>query len=199
MDLQLRDKRALVTGSTAGIGFAVAAGLVREGASVIINGRSQERVANAVSRLQGSAASTRPQVWGSRPTCPRATGVAELVEASSRGRHPGEQHGNLRAQTVRADYRRRLVPFLRDERHERRPVDSPLPAGNESTQLGADRLRVERVGRADPQRDDSLRNDQDSPARDLSRGGRDDGRHRRDGQFSSARADGIGGCGDVRL
>ena len=41
MDLQLQGKRALVTGSTAGIGFAVAAGLVREGASVIVNGRKR--------------------------------------------------------------------------------------------------------------------------------------------------------------
>ena len=44
MDLQLRGKRALITGSTAGIGFAAAAGLVREGASIIVNGRSVERV-----------------------------------------------------------------------------------------------------------------------------------------------------------
>ena len=41
MDLQLRGKRALVTGSTAGIGFAIAEALAREGATVIVNGRSQ--------------------------------------------------------------------------------------------------------------------------------------------------------------
>lgn len=38
MDLQLRGKRALVTGSTAGIGLAVATGLCKEGASVVVNG-----------------------------------------------------------------------------------------------------------------------------------------------------------------
>ena len=42
MDLQLRGKRALVTGSTAGIGFAAAAGLFREGASVVVNGAEGE-------------------------------------------------------------------------------------------------------------------------------------------------------------
>jgi NAD(P)-dependent dehydrogenase (short-subunit alcohol dehydrogenase family) len=39
MDLQLKDKLALVSGSTAGIGFAIANGLAREGARVIVNGR----------------------------------------------------------------------------------------------------------------------------------------------------------------
>jgi len=79
MDLRLQDKRALVTGSTAGIGFAVAAGLVREGAAVIINGRSQERVANAVSRLQGLAPSRASQVLGAAADLSTATGIAELV------------------------------------------------------------------------------------------------------------------------
>lgn len=51
MDLQLRGKRALVTGSTAGIGHAIAAALAREGASVIVNGRGDARVAEAVDRL----------------------------------------------------------------------------------------------------------------------------------------------------
>jgi NAD(P)-dependent dehydrogenase (short-subunit alcohol dehydrogenase family) len=47
MDLQLKDKLALVSGSTAGIGFAIANALVREGARVIINGRTNERVNSA--------------------------------------------------------------------------------------------------------------------------------------------------------
>ena len=51
MDLQLDGKRALVTGSTAGIGFAIARELAAEGASVIINGRSFERVEAARERI----------------------------------------------------------------------------------------------------------------------------------------------------
>ncbi len=47
MNLQLDGKKALVTGSTAGIGFAIACALAREGASVVITGRTQERVDNA--------------------------------------------------------------------------------------------------------------------------------------------------------
>lgn len=52
MDLQLRGKRALVTGSTAGIGLAIAEALSREGAHVIITGRKQEAVTSVVDRLR---------------------------------------------------------------------------------------------------------------------------------------------------
>ena len=51
MDLQLQDKTALVTGSSAGIGFATAAALAREGADVIINGRDADRLADARARI----------------------------------------------------------------------------------------------------------------------------------------------------
>jgi NAD(P)-dependent dehydrogenase (short-subunit alcohol dehydrogenase family) len=51
MDLQLTGKRALVTGSTAGIGFAIVRGLAAEGAIVTLNGRSQSRVDAAVAEL----------------------------------------------------------------------------------------------------------------------------------------------------
>jgi len=51
VDLQLRGKRALVTGSTAGIGYAIAAALAREGAHVVVNGRTQAGVDEAVERL----------------------------------------------------------------------------------------------------------------------------------------------------
>ncbi len=52
MDLQLTDKSALVTGSTKGIGYAIARTLAAEGASVILNGRSQGGVDEAVARLR---------------------------------------------------------------------------------------------------------------------------------------------------
>jgi NAD(P)-dependent dehydrogenase (short-subunit alcohol dehydrogenase family) len=52
MDLQLKGKRALVTGSTAGIGWAIACELAAEGAHVTINGRDPARVASALERLR---------------------------------------------------------------------------------------------------------------------------------------------------
>ncbi len=53
MDLGLKHKRALVTGSTAGIGFAIAKALAAEGAFVYVNGRTDERVNRAVSEIEG--------------------------------------------------------------------------------------------------------------------------------------------------
>ncbi|EIC85240.1 SDR family NAD(P)-dependent oxidoreductase [Serratia sp. M24T3] len=52
MDLGLKNKRALVTGSTAGIGLASARALAAEGASVTVNGRTQSRVDSAVALIK---------------------------------------------------------------------------------------------------------------------------------------------------
>lgn len=57
MDLQLNGKLALISGSTAGIGYAIAEALAREGADVILNGRSQKTLEEAMDRL-------RPQAQG---------------------------------------------------------------------------------------------------------------------------------------
>lgn len=55
MKIDLTGKTAIVSGSTEGIGFAVAKGLADAGASVVINGRTQAKVDAAVTRLGGSA------------------------------------------------------------------------------------------------------------------------------------------------
>lgn len=52
MDLQLKGKTAFISGSTQGIGFAIALQLLKEGASVIINGRTEDRVKEAVDKLK---------------------------------------------------------------------------------------------------------------------------------------------------
>ncbi len=52
MDLQLREKTAFITGSTAGIGFATARTLIQEGTAVLLNGRTVESVTKAVQKLQ---------------------------------------------------------------------------------------------------------------------------------------------------
>jgi NAD(P)-dependent dehydrogenase (short-subunit alcohol dehydrogenase family) len=56
MDLKLRGKIAFVSGSTAGIGHAIAAALAAEGARVIINGRSQAGVDKALAELKAAGA-----------------------------------------------------------------------------------------------------------------------------------------------
>ena len=52
MDFGLKGKTAVVSGSTAGIGFAIAAALAAEGARVIVNGRTEARVATALQNLR---------------------------------------------------------------------------------------------------------------------------------------------------
>ncbi|MCY1416665.1 3-oxoacyl-[acyl-carrier-protein] reductase FabG [compost metagenome] len=61
MDLKLTDKLALVSGSTKGIGFAIAQGLAREGARVIINGRTQASVDDALARLRAGQADAKAE------------------------------------------------------------------------------------------------------------------------------------------
>jgi NAD(P)-dependent dehydrogenase (short-subunit alcohol dehydrogenase family) len=79
MDLQLQDKRALVTGSTAGIGFATVAGLFREGTSVIVNGRTSQRVEDAVQKIRGLATIGTPEVTGVAADLSTTDGLGELV------------------------------------------------------------------------------------------------------------------------
>jgi NAD(P)-dependent dehydrogenase (short-subunit alcohol dehydrogenase family) len=59
MNIDLSGKTALVTGSTAGIGYAIARGLAGSGASVVINGRGQDKVDAAVRKLEGTGAKVR--------------------------------------------------------------------------------------------------------------------------------------------
>jgi NAD(P)-dependent dehydrogenase (short-subunit alcohol dehydrogenase family) len=58
MDLQINGKLALVSGSTAGIGYAIARTLAQEGAHVIVNGRKQEAVDEAVERIRAETDGT---------------------------------------------------------------------------------------------------------------------------------------------
>jgi len=59
MDLHLQNRRALITGSTAGIGFAIARGLAAEGAQVTLTGRTQAAVDAALVRLRALAPGAR--------------------------------------------------------------------------------------------------------------------------------------------
>lgn len=52
MKIDLSGKRAVVSGSTAGIGLAIATGLAVAGAEVVVNGRTEERVQQAISTIR---------------------------------------------------------------------------------------------------------------------------------------------------
>jgi NAD(P)-dependent dehydrogenase (short-subunit alcohol dehydrogenase family) len=78
MDLQLKGKKALVTGSTQGIGFAIALQLLQEGATVVINGRSTERINEAITKLK--AAVPGANVTGVAADFANAAEVQQLLE-----------------------------------------------------------------------------------------------------------------------
>jgi NAD(P)-dependent dehydrogenase (short-subunit alcohol dehydrogenase family) len=81
MDLKLQSKLALVSGSTAGIGYAIARTLAQEGARVIINGRTAIAVNDAVERMR---AETGGSVEGYAGDLSRADAAEEVVRL-----HPG--------------------------------------------------------------------------------------------------------------
>jgi len=78
MDLGLDGKRALVTGSTAGIGFATARALAAEGAEVVVNGRTEARVAAALEKIGAELPNAR--VTGIAADLGTAAGCAALLE-----------------------------------------------------------------------------------------------------------------------
>ena len=80
MDLQLQGKRALVTGSTAGISWAIARELATEGVAVVVNGRDRARTARAIKRL--CAAVPGAQVDAVQADVGTADGCAHLAEAA---------------------------------------------------------------------------------------------------------------------
>ena len=78
MDLQLQNKSALVTGSTAGIGFSIAQKLSLEDVKVFINGRTEERVHQAMEQIK----QTNPQakLYAAIADVSTAEGVKRLIQ-----------------------------------------------------------------------------------------------------------------------
>lgn len=79
MNIDLTGKTALVTGSTQGIGYAIAKGLAQAGAEVIVNGRKQQSVDAAVGKLQQEVAGAK--VRGVVSDAGTAEGCQALVKA----------------------------------------------------------------------------------------------------------------------
>ncbi|MGB7091148.1 MAG: SDR family NAD(P)-dependent oxidoreductase, partial [Methylovirgula sp.] len=80
MVIDLSGKSAVVTGSTRGIGFAVAKGLAQSGADVVLNGRTQAAVEKAVAALKKAASKAR--VTGVAADLGTAKGCDTLVQAA---------------------------------------------------------------------------------------------------------------------
>jgi NAD(P)-dependent dehydrogenase (short-subunit alcohol dehydrogenase family) len=81
MDLQLKGRLALVTGSTAGIGLAIAEALAREGARVIVNGRKQDAVDVVIDRLRAETGADVEGFAGDLTTAADAERLAQRFPA----------------------------------------------------------------------------------------------------------------------
>lgn len=79
MKIDLSNKTAIITGSTMGIGFAIAKGLAQAGASVVLNGRKQAGVDQAIAQLKREVPGA--QVRGVAADLSSAAGCAALVKA----------------------------------------------------------------------------------------------------------------------
>jgi NAD(P)-dependent dehydrogenase (short-subunit alcohol dehydrogenase family) len=77
MDLDLQGKQALITGSTRGIGLATAIGLARLGAGIIVNGRTQAAVEEAIGKIRAAAPAAK--VEAAVHDLGTAVGCAELI------------------------------------------------------------------------------------------------------------------------
>jgi len=80
MDLKIKNKTALITGSTAGIGYAIAKALANEGAKVIINGRTADRVNHAVESLKKETGNLN--ITGSPADFSKKEQIKQLIDQS---------------------------------------------------------------------------------------------------------------------
>lgn len=157
MDLQLKGKKALVTGSTAGIGFATAKGLAAEGASVVVNGRTTERVEAAIHEIRQMLPDA--ELSGVAADVASADGCAKLSAAVGEVDVLINNMGIFEVKAFEeipdADWLRMFEANVM----ERSATLPPLPARHAEKELGANHFHFQRVRRADSRGDDSLWND----------------------------------------
>jgi 3-oxoacyl-[acyl-carrier protein] reductase len=79
MDLQLKDKRAFVAGSSRGLGFATALTLAREGCKVAINSRNEEKIKAAAEKITNE---TGTQAYGFAGDVSNASAADTLIKSA---------------------------------------------------------------------------------------------------------------------
>jgi len=189
MDLKLKGKRAFVSGSTAGIGFAVALGLAREGAEVVINGRTDKKVIDAIERITGGTVGVR--VSGIAADLGSGQGVDRLLcqlgNVDILVNNIGIFEPKPFLEISDADW---LRFFETNVMSGVRLSVSPSIHARE--RMGSHYFCLERVRAEYPDRDGALRHDQDRPSCHLPRHCRERGRHRSHGECGAARTNAVG-------
>ena len=138
--MKLQGKTALVTGSTSGIGLAIARALAFEGASVMINGFGDLQEIEAI-RLELEA-SSGAQAHYDGADLGDATAIEAMIKRCGheldRARHPGQQRRDPVRLPGRGLSGRQVGSDFADQPDCRVPHNSPLPAGDAGARLGQD-------------------------------------------------------------
>ena len=185
MEMGLEGKRVLVTGSTAGIGLATAELFARERARVFVNGRSPARIEEACGRIR--AAVPGAEVRGVAADLSGAAGAASLLAAVPEVDILVNNLGIFEPKPFEEIPDEDWLRFFETNVMSGVRLDPALPAAHAGAGLGPHRVRLQRVGRADPGRDGPLRHDEDGADGRGPRDGRGLAGQRGDGEPASCR------------
>ena len=188
MNIDLSGKTALVTGSTSGIGYAIAKGLAASGADVVINGRSQDSVNASVRKLEGVGGSIR----GIAADVSTAAGCEALVTALPQVDILVNNAGIFQAKDFfdipDQDWTRFFeVNVMSGVRLSRAYLEGMIKRN-----WGRIVFISSEVGTKHPDRNDPLRHDQDRTTRNRTRACATRSRHQRHRQLRTARTDHVG-------
>jgi len=186
MDLDLTGKRALVTGSTRGIGLASATGLAQMGAEVIVSGREQAAVSDAIAKIKKSSPSAKLHAavfdLGGAEGC--AGLIAQFGEVDILVNNVGIYEPKAFFDIEDADWTRMF------EVNVMSGVRLTLPEADAREQgLGARPVRLQRVRHLRAQGDGTLRLFESRPALHRARRRRADQVHQHHRQLGFARSD----------
>ena len=145
MDYKLTDKTALISGSSKGIGFAIATSLAREGARVIVNGRSDKAVAEAKKQITDAVPAAKVEGFAGDLATVAAT--AELLQLFPSVDILVNNLGIFEPKPFDQIPGCGLAAILRGERLERRAPEPRVSARHEEEKLGAHRLHQQRKRR----------------------------------------------------
>jgi NAD(P)-dependent dehydrogenase (short-subunit alcohol dehydrogenase family) len=189
MDLQLKGKKAIVTGGTAGIGLAIARVLTEEGAEVTIPGRNSKKLSDAVSSLPGGARGIEVDVATAEGAARLIAEVPETdILVNNLGIYEPKNFSDITDEEWLHLFEVNVLSGIRLSRHY-----FPKMLAKDSGRII---LHFERVSRHDPWRDGALRYDKDSAACHLSRHGRADQGDEGNREYGSSRSNSLGGhCG----